>query len=72
MKAMQDARLQVVVLCDHHKYTPHGDCRGPTFWITLDYDNPLAEVDCGTETVPITVEQVIHAAFAALPDNNTE
>ena len=73
MKVLPDARLQVVVPCDdHHSFTPHGDCKGPTFWITLDYDKPLAEIDCKTEIVSITVDQVIHAAFAALPEPPTD
>ena len=70
MRVLPDARLQVVTPCeDHHEYTPHGDCAGPMFRITLEYDNPLAVVDCGKcGTVDVTVEQVIHSAFAALPD----
>ena len=65
MRVLPGARLQVVVPCDHHSYTPHNECDGPSFWITLDYDNPLVEVDC---VAALTVEQVIHATFAALPD----
>ena len=74
MKVLPDARLQVVTPCkDHHSYTPHGLCRGPEFTILLEYDNPLAAVDCeeyGTEYV--SVKQVIHAAFAALTDVGEE
>ncbi len=70
MRVLPDARLQVVTPCkDHHHYTVHDDCRGPECTILLEYDNPLAAVDCEEYgMVDVTVEQVIHAAFAALPE----
>ena len=70
MRVLPDARLQVVTPCkQHHRYEPHDDCRyAPAFTILLEYDYPLATVDCGTEVVTVTVEHVIHAAFAALDD----
>ncbi len=66
MKVNPRAKLMVVEPCKHGKYTNHGlgpdTCDGPLFTITLDYEGrPLA-------TVYVDVEDVIYAAYAALPD----
>ena len=63
MRVDHEARLMVVMPCEHKKYMSHNDCDGPPFTIMLDYDDgrPVAVAE-------VTAQEIIYAAFASLPE----